>query len=214
MSNDNNGQQGGDRRTSIDDGTRFKGTISSQHPVVVMGTVEGEVTAPALEVTETGVVAGRLRVTELRSRGEIAGEIDADEMQLAGRIRDKTVLRAKLLEVHLGQAGSGGLAFGDCEIVVGQVPDKAAVVAALNAALAPKPRPAKPEEEPAKAEEPPVAAKGEEPPAAAAKGEEPPAAGAKGAEAAVGEEVTAEKTDAVSAKAPRKGGRDRTAQVS
>jgi hypothetical protein len=205
MSNDGNGQQGGDRRTSIDDGTRFKGTISSQHPVVVRGTVEGEVTAPALEVTETGVVTGRLRVSELRSRGEIAGEIDADEMQLAGRIRDKTILRAKLIEVRLEPAGTpGSLAFGDCELVIGQVPDKAAVVAAMNAALAPKPRSAKDEGAPARPEEP-AAAKGEP-----AKGEDP--AAAKPADAAVADEVSAEKSDAV--KPPRKSGKDRTAQVS
>jgi cytoskeletal protein CcmA (bactofilin family) len=126
-----------DKRTVVEHGTRFKGTLSSRYPISVSGEVEGELSGPFVEVTETGVVCGRLKVTELRSRGEIAGEIDAEEVQLSGRIRDRTVLRAKLLEVKQE------LTFGECEIAIGAMPDKAAAVATAAAAI-PKARPPAP----------------------------------------------------------------------
>ena len=46
-----------DKRTLIEDGTELKGTLTSNCPIVVMGRVEGELTGPSVEVTETGVLA-------------------------------------------------------------------------------------------------------------------------------------------------------------
>ena len=43
-----------------------------------MGRVEGDLTGPSVEVTESGVLSGKAKVTELRSRGELAGEFDAE----------------------------------------------------------------------------------------------------------------------------------------
>jgi cytoskeletal protein CcmA (bactofilin family) len=153
----------GNRRTVVEQGTRFRGTLTSKYPVSVRGEVEGDLSGPAVEVTETGVVAGRLKVTELRSRGEVAGEIDADEVQLSGRIRDKTVLRAKLLEVKQE------LIFGECEIAIGEIPDKAAVLAAVAAATtarppAPQPAAAAPVPEEVPADKTDAVNKGRKPP--------------------------------------------------
>ena len=89
------------KRTLIEDGTELKGTLTSTCPIVVMGRVEGDLTGPSVEVTETGVLSGKAKVTELRSRGELAGEFDADMVQLSGRVRDKTRIRAQSLEVRL-----------------------------------------------------------------------------------------------------------------
>jgi hypothetical protein len=75
------------------------------------------------------VLSGKAKVTELRSRGELSGEFDAEVVELSGRVRDKTVIRAKSLEVSL-QRAEGGLqmVFGDCELAVGDAPDKARAV--------------------------------------------------------------------------------------
>ncbi len=124
-------------RTSIERGARMKGRLASEHPIVVRGAIEGEVAGPAVEVTETGVVAGKLRASELRSRGEIGGEITADDMELSGQVRDGSVLRAKRLEIR---AGATGVTFGACQIEAGEAPDKAAVIAAVTAS-SPPPRP-------------------------------------------------------------------------
>jgi cytoskeletal protein CcmA (bactofilin family) len=117
-------------RTSIERGAKMKGRLASEHPIVVRGAVDGEVTGPAVEVTETGVIAGKIRATELRSRGEIGGEITADDMELSGQVRDGSVLRAKRLEIR---AGATGVTFGTCQIEAGDAPDKAAVIAAVSA---------------------------------------------------------------------------------
>jgi cytoskeletal protein CcmA (bactofilin family) len=117
------------KKTLIEEGTELKGTINSSCPIVVMGRVEGEMTGPSVEVTESGVLSGRAKVTELRSRGELGGEFDAEVVEISGRVRDKTLVRAKSLEVSL-QRGEGRveMIFGNCELEVGDAPDKAKAI--------------------------------------------------------------------------------------
>jgi cytoskeletal protein CcmA (bactofilin family) len=129
------------KKTLIEEGTEFKGTLTSSCPIVVMGRVEGEMKGPSVEVTETGVLSGKAKVTELRSRGELAGEFDADVVELSGRVRDKSVIRAQSLEVSLSREGGRiEMVFGDCELAVGDAPDKAKAVRDATA----KPKEAKP----------------------------------------------------------------------
>jgi cytoskeletal protein CcmA (bactofilin family) len=117
------------KKTLIEEGTEFKGTLTSSCPIVVMGRVEGDMKGPSVEVTETGVLSGKAKVTELRSRGELAGEFDADIVELSGRVRDKSIIRAQSLEVSLQRAeGRIEMVFGDCELAVGEAPDKAKAV--------------------------------------------------------------------------------------
>lgn len=117
------------KRTLIEEGTELKGTLTSSCPVVVLGRLEGQMTGPSVDVAESGVLSGRAKVTELRSRGELAGEFDAETVQLSGRVRDKTIIRAQSLEVSLTRAdGRLEVMFGECELAVGDAPDKAAAV--------------------------------------------------------------------------------------
>jgi cytoskeletal protein CcmA (bactofilin family) len=122
-------KMGDTKKTLIEEGTEFKGTLTSTCAIVVMGRVEGDMKGPSVEVTETGVLSGKAKVTELRSRGELSGEFDAELVELSGRVRDKTVIRAKSLEVSLQRAEGGiEMVFGDCELAVGEAPDKARAV--------------------------------------------------------------------------------------
>src|SRR5215831_5159176 len=117
------------KKTLIEDGTELKGTLTSTCPIVVMGRVDGEMTGPSVEVTESGVFSGKAKVTELRSRGELAGEFDAQIVELSGRVRDKTLIRAQSLEVSIKRAeGRVEMVFGECELAVGDAPDKAKAV--------------------------------------------------------------------------------------
>src|SRR3954452_18226402 len=122
------------KKTLIEEGTEVKGIVSSSRPIVVMGRVEGELTGPSVEVTESGVLCGKAKVTELRSRGELAGDFDADVVELSGKVRDKTSIRARSLEVRLERGeGRVEVVFGDCEIAVGDAPDKAKAIADAQA---------------------------------------------------------------------------------
>jgi cytoskeletal protein CcmA (bactofilin family) len=122
-------KMGETKKTLIEEGTEFKGTLTSTCAIIVMGRVEGEMKGPSVEVTETGVLSGKAKVTELRSRGELSGEFDAEVVELSGRVRDKTVIRAKSLEVSLRRPEGGiEMVFGDCELAVGEAPDKARAV--------------------------------------------------------------------------------------
>ena len=117
------------KKTLIEEGTELKGTVNSSCPIVVMGRVEGELTGPSVEVTESGVVSGKAKVTELRSRGELAGEFDADIVELSGKVRDKTSIKARMLEVNLHRSeGRVEMVFGECELNIGDAPDKAKAV--------------------------------------------------------------------------------------
>jgi cytoskeletal protein CcmA (bactofilin family) len=110
----------GGRKTVVDEGTQFKGSLSSDCPIEVKGRVEGEVAAPSLVVSPSGGIRGRVKVGELKSDGEIAGEFDADVVQLSGTVKDNTVIRAKSLEVKLAPPnGKMQVIFGECELNVG-----------------------------------------------------------------------------------------------
>ena len=109
-----------DRKTLVEEGTHFKGSLSSDCPIEVKGRVEGDLTAPALAVSVSGAVHGKVKVGEMKSQGELAGEFDADLVQLSGTVKDNTVIRAKSLEVKLAPAnGKMQVIFGECELEVG-----------------------------------------------------------------------------------------------
>jgi cytoskeletal protein CcmA (bactofilin family) len=122
------------KHTLVEEGTELQGTIKSNVPIVVMGKVEGEINGPAVHVTPTGVVAGKVKVNVLFSAGEVAGELEADTVRISGRVRDKTVIRARTLEVTIAREAGIEVLFGECELAVGDEPNKQA---AIDAALAP-----------------------------------------------------------------------------
>jgi cytoskeletal protein CcmA (bactofilin family) len=129
MSEPKSGTKG--RKTLVDEGTQLKGALSSDCPIEVKGRVEGEVAAPSLFVSSTGSMQGRVKVSELHSEGELAGEFDAEVVQLSGSVKDNTVIRAKSLEVKLTpRDGKMQVIFGECELQVGnEQPAKEAGVA-------------------------------------------------------------------------------------
>ena len=114
------------RKSIIDEGTTFKGAINSSSTVLVLGMLEGEVTGPAVEVERGGTLIGKAKVTELRSRGELAGEFEADDVELGGRVRDQTIIRARALRVGRSDThpGAPDAVFGECQIEVGDPPSK------------------------------------------------------------------------------------------
>ena len=108
------------KKTLVEDGTEFKGSLSSKCPIEVNGHVEGDLSAPSLVISGSGSVHGKVKVGEMRSEGRIAGEFDADLVQLSGTVQDNTVLRAKSLEVKLAsQNGKMQVIFGECELEIG-----------------------------------------------------------------------------------------------
>ncbi len=108
------------RKTLVEEGTQFKGSLTSDCPIEVKGRVEGDLTAPALSVSTSGAVHGKVKVGEMKSQGELAGEFDADVVQLSGTVKDNTVIRAKSLEVKLTpDKGKMQVIFGECELEVG-----------------------------------------------------------------------------------------------
>jgi cytoskeletal protein CcmA (bactofilin family) len=112
---------GKSKQTVIEDGTEFEGVVVSLSGLAVSGKLKGEVTAPALTVERSGTVDGRVRVEKLVSHGQLSGEIEAESVELGGRVGDRTILRANEIEVKLSPAGEGlQVTFGDCELQVGQ----------------------------------------------------------------------------------------------
>jgi cytoskeletal protein CcmA (bactofilin family) len=106
----------------VEQGTEFRGSMTSTCPVVVRGRIQGDLAAPSLSVAPTGSVHGRARVTAIDSQGELAGEFDADAVRLSGRVSDGTVLRAKTLEVRLSSDAGMTVTFGESRLEVGDAP--------------------------------------------------------------------------------------------
>ena len=112
-----------EKKTLVDEGTEFHGTMSSKCPVVVRGAIDGELNAPSLRVTESGSVSGKVKVGELTSEGSLSGEFDADTVRLSGVVKDATVIRARTLEVSLGapDAEKMKVVFGEATLEVGEI---------------------------------------------------------------------------------------------
>ena len=113
----------GGPKTLVEEGTNFKGSLSSKCPIEVKGRIEGDLTAPSLTVSSTGAVHGKAKVGELHSQGELAGEFDADLVILSGTVKDNTIVRAKSLEVKLtAPDGRIQMMFGECALEIGDMP--------------------------------------------------------------------------------------------
>lgn len=114
------------KRTLVEEGTELKGSLTSSCPVLVRGRIDGEIKAPALVVDASGAVHGNAKVGELAGEGELSGDFEADKVVLSGTVKDKTVIRAKTLEVKLASTnGKLQVTFGECELSVGDEPPKA-----------------------------------------------------------------------------------------
>jgi cytoskeletal protein CcmA (bactofilin family) len=112
------------KQTLVEEGTEFKGTLKSSCPVVVNGTIDGEVDAPEITITRSGAVLGAIKAKKVKSQGTLSGNVDAGDVFLAGSVRSNTVIRAKSLEVKLGSSEKGHLevTFGECNLEVGEAP--------------------------------------------------------------------------------------------
>jgi cytoskeletal protein CcmA (bactofilin family) len=121
-------------KTIVEADTTMKGAFVSKCPIVVRGKIEGEVTAPSLSVSASGAVHGVVKVGEIESEGELSGEFEADLVRLSGVVKDKTVVRARSLEVKVAAPdGKIEVLLGECAFEVGDMPDKeAAIRAALE----------------------------------------------------------------------------------
>lgn len=114
-----------EKRTLVEEGTTFKGSMSSTCPVLVKGGIEGDVQAPSLTVAGSGTVSGKVKAGELKSEGSLAGEFDVEKIQLSGSVKDNTIIRAKSLEVKLSAAtGKMQVVFGETELEIGDQPTR------------------------------------------------------------------------------------------
>jgi len=108
------------KQTLVEEGTTFKGSLTSNCLIVVKGRIEGDVAAPSLNVSPSGAVHGTVKVNDLRSAGELSGDFESETVQLSGVVKDNTRLRAKSLEVRLSVPnGKMQVLFGDCTLDVG-----------------------------------------------------------------------------------------------
>ncbi|MDF2692643.1 MAG: hypothetical protein K0S65_1026 [Labilithrix sp.] len=93
------------KRTLVEEGTRFKGSLTSTCPMLVQGAIEGDVDGPAVTVSATGSVSGKVTTGALVSEGTIAGDFEVDTAQLAGTVAHSTVVRAGTIDVKLNATG-------------------------------------------------------------------------------------------------------------
>jgi cytoskeletal protein CcmA (bactofilin family) len=101
------------KRTLVEEGTGFKGSLTSTCPIVVQGSIEGDVEGPAVTVSATGTLSGKIQTGALKSDGKIAGDFDVETAQLAGAVATNTVVKASSLDLKLSVAtGKLELRFG------------------------------------------------------------------------------------------------------
>lgn len=113
------------KRTLVEEGTTFKGSLTSSCPVLVKGAIEGDLTTPSLTVASSGSVSGKVKADELKSDGEISGDFDVEKVTLSGTVKDNTVIKAQTFEVKLSvPGGKMQVVFGECQLEVGEAPTR------------------------------------------------------------------------------------------
>ncbi len=86
-------------------GVSLKGEISVPDTIVVLGTVEGEITAKTIVVGPSGVVVGSIRANDAEIIGSVSESIEVKQ----------------LLAVKTGGAVSGNISYGEIELEKGAV---------------------------------------------------------------------------------------------
>ena len=125
-----------EKQTLVEEGTEFTGTMRARCKVVVRGTMDGDLEAPALEVSEGGTMTGNVKAQVVHARGVLAGSVEADEISLAGVVRSNTVIRAKTLSVNLAsEEGRLEVTFGDTVLEVGDMPSEQPAVSDTETAV-------------------------------------------------------------------------------
>src|SRR5262245_55767321 len=125
MSDVKSGRPATEKQTLVEEGTEFKGSLSSNCPIVIKGRLEGDVSGPTITVSASGSGSGTVKAGEVRSEGEIEGRYEADVVRLSGRVKDRTVIKAKSLEMKLAPPkGKLEITFGECELEVGDEPKR------------------------------------------------------------------------------------------
>lgn len=133
-----------ERQTLIEEETTFKGSLDSKCPIVVNGTVEGDLSGPALLVNVGGTVEGNVKAAVIRSDGQLQGTFEAERFYLSGRVCDNTTIRAKTLEVKLAKAEEAPIIFGECLIEIGDTPNLEEILKRMEKSKVAKPLATKP----------------------------------------------------------------------
>ena len=87
--------------TIVEEGTYFRGDFISSCPIVVNGRIEGDVRAPAVMVTPSGALQGKIEAKTISSTGSVAGVLEADAIELSGAIARDTIIRAQRLNLDV-----------------------------------------------------------------------------------------------------------------
>jgi cytoskeletal protein CcmA (bactofilin family) len=97
-----------EKRTLVEEGTRFKGSLTSTCAILVQGSIEGDVEGPSVTVSATGAVSGKITAGALKSDGQLAGAIENNTVVKAAAIDLKITVPNGKLQLTFGSAGRDG----------------------------------------------------------------------------------------------------------
>lgn len=92
---------GAEPTTVVEEGTSFKGNLTSRCPVIVKGRIEGELKAPTVTVTTSGALLGKVEAKTISCKGSASGVLEADVIELSGAIARDTIIRAQRLNLDV-----------------------------------------------------------------------------------------------------------------
>lgn len=93
------------QQTLVDVGTTLKGAISSTCPVVVNGSIEGDLEVPELTISPGGSVRGSVVAKRVSSQGTLAGKVTAEQVRVSGTVLPDTSIEAEQLDITLDGQG-------------------------------------------------------------------------------------------------------------
>jgi len=104
------------KQTLVEEGTSLKGSMTSTCPILIQGSVEGDVEGPAITISSTGSLSGKITAGALKSDGKVAGNLDVDSAHVAGTVEKDTVIKANTIDLKLkANNGKIELTFGEAK---------------------------------------------------------------------------------------------------
>jgi cytoskeletal protein CcmA (bactofilin family) len=92
---------GAEPTTVVEEGTHFRGDLTSRCPVIVKGRIEGDLKAPTVTVTASGALLGNIEAKTISCKGSASGVLEADAIELSGAIARNTIIRAQRLNLDV-----------------------------------------------------------------------------------------------------------------
>lgn len=96
-------------KTTISEDLTITGNLSGSAEIEIAGRIDGDVDGKSIYILESGSVSGAVKVELAQIRGQLAGSLSADTVEVQSGADIKASISAEVLEIQKGARLKGKL---------------------------------------------------------------------------------------------------------